>query len=429
MKAIINARIYDYNRYIENGYLLYDEKIEKCGPMSEFPKGSYEKVEDYKGDLLMPTFVCAHAHIYSIFARGLALPFNPKNFQQILDQMWWKIDAKLVNEETYYSAICAGSEFLLNGVTAVIDHHASGEILGSLKSLRKAFVGPLKMHGIFCFETSDRYDVSKCIRENKNFAKRYPGEGLFGLHASMSLSNATLRKVARAQGDVPVHVHVAESLDDEVDSEERYNKPIIKRFDEYGLLKPNSLIVHGVHLKDGELQIIKDRKCYMVVNTTSNMNNAVGVPNVRKYLDYGIPVMVGNDGLSSNMANEYNNVLYTGHLRTLSPIGIGLGDVHKMIENAYEYVGNRLGIKLGKFEKNYEADFMRVKYSPFTKMDESNAFGHLFYGLFPALKPSDVYTAGVKRVKDYKITSKKLVNQVIEARKFANNLWSKVKED
>ena len=100
-----------------------------------------------------------------------------------------------------------------------------------------------------------------------------------------------------------------------------------------------------------------------------------------------------------------------------------------MIENAYEYVGNRLGIKLGKFEKNYEADFMRVKYTPFTKMDESNAFGHLFYGLFPALKPSDVYTAGVKRVKDYKITSKKLVNQVIEARKFANNLWSKVKED
>ena len=100
-----------------------------------------------------------------------------------------------------------------------------------------------------------------------------------------------------------------------------------------------------------------------------------------------------------------------------------------MIENAYEYVGNRLGIKLGKFEKNYEADFMRVKYTPFTKMDESNAFGHLFYGLFPALKPSDVYTAGVKRVKDYKITSKKLLNQVIEARKFANNLWSKVKED
>ena len=121
MKAIINARIYDYNRYIENGYLLYDEKIEKCGPMSEFPKDKFEKVEDYKGDLLMPTFVCAHAHIYSIFARGLALPFNPQNFQQILDQMWWKLDAKLVNEETYFSAICAGSEFLRLSITMLLE--------------------------------------------------------------------------------------------------------------------------------------------------------------------------------------------------------------------------------------------------------------------------------------------------------------------
>lgn len=429
MKAIINARIYDYKNYIECGYLLFDEKIVKCGPMSEFPKGEYQSVEDYKGDLLLPTFVCAHAHIYSIFARGLALPFNPKNFQQILDQMWWKIDAKLVNEETYYSAICAGEEFLLNGVTSVIDHHASGEIVGSLKSLRKAFVGPLKMHGIFCFETSDRYNVSDCIKENKSFAKRYPGEGLFGLHASMSLSNATLRRVAKAQNGVPLHVHVAEALDDELDSEEKYKKPIIKRFDDFGLLVPNSLIVHGVHLYDEELQIIKERGCYMVVNTTSNMNNAVGLPNVRKYLDYGIPVMVGNDGLSSNMANEYNNVLYTGHLKSESPLGIGLGDVHQMIENSYKYVGDRLGLKLGKFEKGYEADFMRVKYTPFTKMDASNAFGHLFYGLFPALKPSDVYTAGTKHVKDYKITSKKLINEVIEARKFASNLWSKVKEE
>lgn len=429
MKAIIHARIYDYHQYYEDGYLLFDEKIHECGPMSKFPKKDYEVVEDYQGDLLIPTFVCAHAHIYSIFARGLALPFNPKNFQEILDQMWWKIDAKLVNQETYYSAICAGSEFLLNGVTSVIDHHASGEIIGSLKSLRKAFVGPLKMHGIFCFETSDRYDVSQCLRENKNFARRYPGEGLFGMHASMSISQSTLKRIKKAQGNIPLHVHVAESLMDEEDSLAKYKKPIIKRFDEAGILLPKSLIVHGVHLNDEELQIIKDRGCYMVVNTTSNMNNAVGLPNVRKYLDYGIPVMVGNDGLSSNMANEYNNLLYTGHLKSESPLGIGLADVYQMIQNAYNYVGERLHIKLGQFKEGYESDFMRIKYTPFTKMDASNALGHLFYGLFPALKPCDVYTQGQKRVKNYKITSKKLMNEVLKARAYADELWSKVKEE
>lgn len=427
MNAIINARIYDYVTYIENGYLVYDDKIVEVGDMKNFKNKGYDKVEDFGGDLLMPTFVCAHSHIYSIFARGLILPFNPKNFQDILDQMWWKLDAELVNKETYYSAICAGEEFLLNGVTSVIDHHASGEILGSLKELRKAFVGPLKMRGIFCFETSDRYDVKACLKENSSFARKYPGEGLFGMHASMSISDKTLKSIAKVQNGVPVHVHVSESEMDEEDSYAKYGKSIIERFDEAGILIPNSLIVHGVHLKDEELDIIAKNKCYMVVNTTSNMNNAVGLPYVKNYIDHNIPVMVGNDGLNSNMASEYMNVLFSGHVRAGSPTALGVGDVQKMIRNSYKYVGDRLGVKLGEFKSGYEADFMRVQYTPFTKMDETNALGHIVFGLFPNFKPSDVYTYGKKRVKNYKITSKSLVNQVIEARQYADNLWTKVK--
>ena len=427
MKAIINARIYDYVNYIENGYLLYDEKIVEVGDMKNFKNKGFEKVEDFKGDLLMPTFVCAHSHIYSIFARGLALPFNPRNFQEILDQMWWKLDAELDNKETYYSGIVAGSEFLLNGVTSVIDHHASGEIIGSLNSLRKAFVGPLKMRGIFCFETSDRYDVKKCLKENVSFAKKHPGEGLFGMHASMSISDKTLKGIKKVQGNLPVHVHVAESKMDVEDSLEKYGKTIIERFDEAGTLIPDSLIVHGVSLSDPELDIIAKRGCYMVVNTTSNMNNAVGLPFVKNYLDHNVKVMVGNDGLNSNMASEYMNVMFSAHLRADSPTALGVGEVKTMIRNAYDYVGRRLGVKLGEFKSGFEADFMRVKYTPFTKMDELNALGHIIFGLFPNFKPSDVYTYGKKRVKDYKIVSKSLENQVIEARKYADELWTKVK--
>jgi len=427
MNAIINARIYDYVNYIENGYLLYDEKIVEVGDMKNFKNKGFDRVEDFKGDLLMPTFVCAHTHIYSIFARGLSLPFNPHNFQEILDQMWWKLDAQLDNKETYYSAIAAGSEFLLNGVTSIIDHHASGEIIGSLNSLRRAFVGPLKMRGILCFETSDRYDIKKCLKENTSFAKKHPGEGLFGMHASMSISDKTLKVIAKVQNNLPVHVHVAESKMDVDDCLEKYGKTIIERFDDAGILIPDSLIVHGVSLCDKELDIIAKRKCYMVVNTTSNMNNAVGLPFVKNYLDHDVKVMVGNDGLNSNMASEYMNVMFSAHLRADSPTALGVGEIRQMILNAYEYVGRRLGIKLGELKNGYEADFMRVKYTPFTKMNESNALGHIVFGLFPNFKPKDVYTYGKKRVKDYKIASKSLEKSVIEARDYADELWAKVK--
>ena len=431
MKAIINARIYDYVKYIENGYVLFDKNIVKVGPMKEYRKSSDIEEIDFEGDLLLPGFVCSHAHIYSIFARGLILPFNPKNFQDILDQMWWKLDSKLTNQLTYYSGIAASYEFLLNGVTTVIDHHASGEIIGSLNNLSKAVSGVANMRGIYCFETSDRYNVDECLKENISFAKEHKDgkvRGLFGMHASMSLSNETLKKIAEQNKDIPLHVHVAESDMDEEDSNKKYNCDIISRFAKYDIIKPNSLIVHGVFLNDKELDIIKSKGAVMVVNTTSNMNNAVGVPNVKAYFDHNIPVMVGNDGLNSNMASEYMNVFYTSHLKNQKPTELNLGHVLAMIKNAYKYVSDTFGIKLGEIKEGYVADMLRVKYSPFTKMDDTNAFGHIFYGLYSNFKPSDVFIDGEYQVKHYNVVNNKLNEEFKKCNNYSQRLWESLKE-
>ena len=43
-----------------------------------------------------PGLVCAHHHLYSELARGMPAP--PKvasNFQEVLEQVWWRLDAAL----------------------------------------------------------------------------------------------------------------------------------------------------------------------------------------------------------------------------------------------------------------------------------------------------------------------------------------------
>ncbi len=431
MKAIINARIYDYDKYIENGYVIFDEKIVKVGQMSEFKDNGYQ-VYDAKGKFLLPNFVCAHSHIYSIFARGLALPFNPHNFQEILDQMWWKLDKEIDNNITYYSGIAAGSEFLLNGVTTVIDHHASGtDIIGSLSSLKKSLVDVAHLRAILCFETSDRFPIKDCIKENISFANRYHNEhiaGLFGMHASMSLSNESYKIISKKLKDLPIHIHVAESEMDEEDALNKYHTDIVSRLDKYNLINKDSLIVHGVHIKDNELDIVKDRGAYMVVNTTSNLNNAVGIPDINKYLSKNISVMIGNDGLSSSMATEYLNAYYLTHLKNSNPTAMNLGTIIDIINNAYSYVSRRLGIKLGKIRESFVSDFMLVNYSPFTEMNASNAFGHLFFGLFPNFKPSEVYVDGKRLVHNYELTSTKLKTELDKSKNASAILWNRVKE-
>lgn len=430
-KSLINVRIYDYQNYIENGYIVFDEKIIEVGKMSDYKNNGYQET-DGQGQLVLPNFVCAHAHIYSIFARGLTLPFHPRNFQDILDQMWWKMDKKITNEITYYSGIAAGSEFLKNGVTTIIDHHASGEILGSLESLKEALEDVVSIRSILCFETSDRYNVKECIKENHDYITQYHNNmtsGLFGLHASMSLSEETLNQIHLVLNNHPIHIHVAESEIDKEDCLKKYGTTIIERLDHHHLINKDSLIVHGVYIGDNELKIIKNRGAYLVINTSSNMNNAVGLPNVKKFLEYGIPVMVGNDGLSSSVSNEYQNVYYTTRLFNKSPLAISLGDILKMINNAYDYASRRLNIKLGRFKKGYEADFLLINYTPFTEMNNANAFGHIFFGLYPTFTPKDVYCGGKCLVKNGKILNSEVERGLIKGQEISKALWNTLKEE
>lgn len=431
VKAIINVRIYDFVNYIENGYVIFDRKIIASGPMSLFKNKGYQVI-DGKGQLLLPGLVCCHTHIYSIFARGMSLPFNPHNFQEILDQLWWKMDHYIDNKTTFYSGVVAAREYMLNGVTTLIDHHASGtDILSSLESLKKAVVDEAHLRALFAFETSDRYPVDLAIKENKSFITKYRDEhvaGLFGLHASMSLSDKTLDLVRKSLNGAPIHIHVAESDMDEADCLKKYRERIINRLDRFQLLTPNSLIVHGVFVNDDELKIIKARQAYMVCNTTSNMNNAVGLPNIKNFLNRGIRVLIGNDGLSSNIANEYVNALFTSHLKNDSPTTLNLGDILQMINYSHEYVGKMLRIKLGQIAGGFEADFMLLPYTPPTKMDQGNAFGHIFYGIFNALKPQEVYASGRRVVHNYKVVNKRLNRDYDEAHIVADELWNRIKK-
>lgn len=430
-KAIINTKIYDFNRFIENGYVIFDDKIIETGPMEKFENQDYEVIDGFD-HLVMPGLVCGHTHIYSTFARGMSVPFHPENFQDILDQLWWKLDRNLDNQTTYYSAIVSAVDHMKNGVTTLIDHHASGiEILGSLESLKKAVVDQAHLRGVFAFETSDRFPVDLAIKENVDFSKNNKStftNGLFGLHASMSLSEDTLRQVKEVIGDMPIHIHVAESVLDEKDCKQKYKESILKRLERHGLLNPKSIIAHAIYVDDEELEIIKKHDCVIAVNFSSNMNNSVGIPMLKKFRDHHIPVIIGNDGISSAITTEYLALYYATHLLDQTPNLFGLDELKQMINDTYDYVNQIFNIKSGKIEKGYEADLLMIPYVEPTPMNENNAFGHIFFGLFHSFKPKDVYVSGQQVVKNYDV-DKSLKNQYKEASMYALKLWEKIDKE
>ena len=125
----------------DGGVVLDGERIVKVGDYetlrSEYPQA---ELIDAKGQIIMPSLINMHEHIYSAFARGLSINgYNPNGFLDILDGLWWTIDRHLTLEQTYLSAIATYIDCIKNGVTTVFDHHASfGAIEGSLFKIAEA---------------------------------------------------------------------------------------------------------------------------------------------------------------------------------------------------------------------------------------------------------------------------------------------------
>ena len=93
--------------YYEKGAVVFDgPSIVAVGEESALRK-AYPQAEviDARGGVIMPAFINAHTHIYSALARGLSINgYNPTNFYEVLDGMWWNIDRHLTLDGTRASA-------------------------------------------------------------------------------------------------------------------------------------------------------------------------------------------------------------------------------------------------------------------------------------------------------------------------------------
>lgn len=429
-KALINVNYYDFDKYEENKYIIFDEEILEIGNMSNFKNNDYEIIDAFN-KLLMPSLAVGHTHIYSTFARGMNVRFNPNNFQDILDQLWWKLDRNLTLNDVYFSGIVSAIDFLKNGVTTLIDHHASGEIKGSLSKLKESVVDNVGLRGIFCFETSDRFNVDDCISENIDYINNNKNSfttGLFGMHASLSLSDNTLEKISEKIKDLPIHIHVAESEMDQDDCINKYEMRVVERLDKFNLLNKNSILSHCIHISKNELEILQDKDIRVALNVASNMNNSVGLPNYQAFKEHNIKCLIGNDGISSSITTEWLNLNFGMHLKDETPTVFSFTDIIDSINNTYEYVNDLLNIKIGKIRQGYKADMILVPYINPTPMNNDNAFGHILFGLANSFKVSDVWVDGKQLLKDYQV-SNKLEKEYKKAEEYALNVWKRIEKE
>ena len=220
-------------------------------------KSHFDMVIDCSGKLVTKSFACGHHHVYSALARGMHAPKkNPENFYEILKYIWWTLDKCLDREMIEYSALATAIACAKNGVTFVIDHHASPfAIYDSLKIIAEAFEKVGVSH-LLCYEISDRDGeeiAERGLNETDSYLQKH--QGLVGLHASFTVKDSTLQKSVELMKlfNSGIHIHVAEDLFDQDHCFENYDKRVIERLSEAGVLDSSKTILgHCLHLRNFE---------------------------------------------------------------------------------------------------------------------------------------------------------------------------------
>ncbi len=236
-----------------------------------------------------PGLVNAHHHLYSTLARGMpAPPQTPKSFPEILEQVWWRLDAALDLEMIRWSAKLGAFQALEQGTTGIVDHHESpNAIEGSLDVIAEA-CAEVGVRVRCAYGVTDRHGSEGAMRgieENRRFLAA-GGLGLVGVHAVFTCRDETLEAAAGLAADlgVGVHIHVAEG---EVDAEAAAKLGPLARDD--------WLLAHCVHLDTALPGTI-------VHNPRSNLNNAVGYARPFRFANR---VALGSDGHGSAMLEEF----------------------------------------------------------------------------------------------------------------------------
>jgi putative selenium metabolism protein SsnA len=372
--------------------LLEDGRIAKIAPVIE---GPFDRVLDGKGQVVMPGLVNAHMHFYSTLVRGLGKAAPSRDFQEVLNHLWWRLDRQLSLDDVEMSTQIVLLDAIRKGTTTLVDHHASpGAVRGSLDRIAKA----VKVSGLracLCYELSDRDGegiIQEGLEENAAFAQRCAREqdpqlrALFGLHAAFTLSDRSLERASVMGHDLGIgfHVHVAEAASDVALNRERYGLSPVARLEAHSLLGAKSLAAHAVHVNNADMETLAHTDTFVAHNPQSNLNNAVGIADVVELVRRGVGVGLGTDAMTVNMLEELRVGLWAQHLRQDDPSCGFLELTNALFVRNPELASQLWGLPIGTLEEGAAADVILVDYHPPTPLDDTTVLGHLVFGLSQA---------------------------------------------
>ena len=289
------------NSIFENSYLcIRGDSISEIGTGNP-ALSKAEKIIDARGGLILPGLVNCHTHAAMSLFRGLA---DDLPLMEWLNNYIFPAESKMDGEFVYTGTMLALAEMIMSGTTTFCDMYLFEEEVA--KAARKAGVRSLVGEVLYDFPSPNYGPVEKGLKYTESLIQKWRDDPLVSIavepHSLFTCSPKllTASNELALKYNVPLIIHVAETLTEVDEIKEKYGKTPVKHLDSLGLLGPYLIADHCVHLEAPDIKTMAAHGVKVVHNPESNMKLASGIAPVPEMLARGLTVGLGTDGCASN---------------------------------------------------------------------------------------------------------------------------------
>lgn len=352
--------------------------------------------------VLLPGLVNLHTHAAMCLLRGYA---DDMTLASRLSQRIYPAEAKHVSHDFVRDGTAlACTEMLRGGITCFNDMYFYPEAA----ALAASSVGIRAALGIVVEEFATAYGADAEDYLVKGLAARDALRDAPLISFCMApgiVADNSLERIATlaAQLDLPVHMHLHETITELKQSMKQHGVRPLARLARMGLLGPNLIAVHGVHLTSDEIALLADHRCTIVHCPTSNLKLGSGIAPVAAMLARGVRVGLGTDGAASNNRLDMWRELHQATLLTKGASGdVTALDAHGALYMATMggAVGLGLDDQIGSLVVGKQADLCAVQLDDLMLQPCFDPVSHVIYTAGRE-HVSHVWVAGEPRVHEH----------------------------
>jgi len=249
-----------------------------------------------EGKAIIPPFYNGHTHAGMALLRGYA---DDMPLFEWLHNHIWPAESKITPQDVYAGSRLAILEMIKSGSVFFSDMYWNIEetIRAAEEMGIRAAIGVTFM---------DRLGEEK-IKQNFQLLRQWDKSNRLvqltvAPHAIYTVSDSLLMQCAEIAQELNVvlHIHLSETTQEVRDCVAMHGTTPVRWLDSIGILNPNVVAAHVIHVDDEEIDILKKCGVTVVHNPVSNMKLSSGCFRTKEMLQSGCRIALGTDGCSSN---------------------------------------------------------------------------------------------------------------------------------